>query len=71
MDGCSSKTNRPTSQPSNPIHKAQQQGSIAPDSATPDKDTDDGDTAHEIIKSWVIGRLGLVAFGVFALFRPW
>ena len=75
MDGGPSKIDRPTSHPSNPIHKAEtanpihkDQKSFQPPQANKLKETIKNDSKHEILKVGVFMGAAISSFIVYKLF---
>ena len=80
MDGDPSKIDRPTSHPSNPIHKAETSNPIHPNPIHKDqktfqppqtnklKETIKSDSKHEILKAGVFIGAAISAFAVYKLF---
>ena len=75
MDGGPSKIDRPTSHPSNPIHKAEtsnpihkDQKTFQPPQANKLKETIKNDSKHEILKVGVFMGAAISSFIVYKLF---
>ena len=72
MDGERSKIDRPTSHPSNPIHKAnpihKDQKTFQPPQANKQKETIESDGNHEILKAGVFIGAATSAFAVYRMF---